>query len=224
MDQKIKIDQIIKTQRRSISLTIDQQGKLIVRAPLGIPDHYIESFVVEKRKWILAKQEEFRSRETRQNLRYQTGETFLYLGKKYPLQVVDEQIEPFKFSEGFYLRRSSLKEAPALFEKWYRAQAQDWILKRLVFYTQRYGFQYNQVRFKNTRSRWGSCSSKQNLNYNFRLILAPPDVIDYVVVHELVHLVHKNHSKNFWQAVAKILPRYKMQREWLKINGSRLVF
>lgn len=83
------------------------------------------------------------------------------------------------------------------------------ILERLEYFNQLYGFSYKKVFIKDTRAQWGSCSSKQNLNFTYRLILLPPHLLDYVVVHELCHVKHMNHSKQFWNEVARALPEYK---------------
>ena len=85
------------------------------------------------------------------------------------------------------------------------------------------GVQYNQIAIRMQRTRWGSCSSKGNLNFNCLLGLTPPEVLDYVVVHELCHLIEMNHSKQFWDAVERIMPDYKVHRKWLKDNGNKLI-
>jgi predicted metal-dependent hydrolase len=224
MEKKTKIDQIIKTKRKTIGLFIDRQGRLVVKAPYRVSQRLIETFVEQNRDWILKKQAEAKASLLLQPAaHYEPGETFLFLGQRYPLSLVERQTEPLVFSNGFFLTRSAQGNAPALFEKWYRFQAQIWIEKTAADYARTHGFRYNQVRVKKMRSRWGSCSSLGNLNFNYRLILAPVEVVEYVVVHELVHLVHKNHSRDFWDGVGHILPGYQGQRQWLKDNGGGLI-
>ncbi len=157
------------------------------------------------------------------NRQYQPGETFLFLGQAYTLEIVEQQVEALKLDGKFLLKRSARSKAPEVFEAWYRQQALDVISQRLVLFAGQTGLGYQQVRVKNLRTRWGSCSIRGNLNFNLRLVLAPLEIVDYVVVHELVHLKHKNHSRQYWESVAAILPDFKKRRDWLKLNGHTLV-
>lgn len=99
---------------------------------------------------------------------------------------------------------------------WYMERAKEIISERVSFYQNQIGEKVSSIRIKDVRSRWGSCSSKRNLNFNWRLVMAPLPVLDYVVVHELCHLKEMNHSKEFWKLVREVLPDYQQQREWLK--------
>jgi len=114
----------------------------------------------------------------------------------------------------------SLKTA---LEAWYRSKAREVVDKRLNYYQSLVGKSPHQVRIKEQKCRWGSCSSKGNLNFNWRVIMAPLPVLDYIIVHELCHLVHLNHSREFWDLVGSIMPDYKERRDWLKRNGARMV-
>ncbi|MBS4026276.1 MAG: M48 family metallopeptidase [Clostridia bacterium] len=106
---------------------------------------------------------------------------------------------------------------------WYRQQANEAIMLRVRYYSEKVGVAYNTVRIKDQKTRWGSCSAKKNLNFNWRLIMAPPEVLDYVVVHELCHLIHLNHSPAFWQLVKNQLPDYSRHKRWLKDQGATLM-
>lgn len=115
------------------------------------------------------------------------------------------------------------KDAATLaLEKRYRDAAKEYIPKRVEYYHEFTGGTYNKITIRDQKSRWGSCSSNGTLSFNYRLMLAPPRVLDYVVVHELCHLTHMNHSADFWNMVASILPDYKEYRKWLKENGHTL--
>ena len=105
---------------------------------------------------------------------------------------------------------------------WYTTQANSLIAERVQWYAAKYGFEYHQVKITKAKTRWGSCSPNGNLNFSWRLIMAPMQAIDYVVVHELVHLHEKNHARGFWAQVEAILPDYVQQVRWLKSNGYRL--
>lgn len=104
----------------------------------------------------------------------------------------------------------------------YRKAAKEYIPKRVAFYQSFMSGSYERITIRDQKTRWGSCSSKGTLSFNWRLMLAPPAVLDYVVVHELCHLMHMNHSKAFWNAVEEIMPDYKIHRKWLKENGNKL--
>lgn len=107
-------------------------------------------------------------------------------------------------------------------EKWYIGQAHMIFPVRVMHYLQFTGGEVKSIRIKDQKTRWGSCSSLHNLNFNWRLIMAPGEVLDYVVVHELCHLTHMNHSRDFWNMVEKVMPDYRVYRKWLKDNGNRL--
>jgi len=104
----------------------------------------------------------------------------------------------------------------------YKDLAREAVTERVEFFKRQLAVEYNQIRIKEQRSRWGSCSKKGNLNFNWKLVMAPPDVIDYVVVHEICHLRHMNHSKEFWRYVETILPDYRDSAHWLRKNGWEL--
>ncbi len=130
-----------------------------------------------------------------------------------------------------YLKQSKLPSAPdsepksphtLALEKRYRDAAKEYIPKRVEYYHAFTGGQYTKITIRDQKTRWGSCSSNGTLSFSFRLMMAPPRILDYVVVHELCHLTHMNHSKEFWNMVETILPDYKEHRKWLKENGHTL--
>lgn len=108
-------------------------------------------------------------------------------------------------------------------EGWLIRQAHMIFPVRVMYFQQMTGGRVNRIHIKDQKTRWGSCSSKCNLNFNWRLVMAPPEVLDYVVVHELCHLTHMNHSRDFWGLVGQVMPEYKERRRWLRENGSLLI-
>lgn len=214
---------LVRSRRRSVALTVARDATLTVRAPLRTPIGFIESFLEEKLEWIrktLTKvQEQTRERERR----YEDGETFWYLGERYPLRVSEEATSPLTFSKGeFVMARSFHSRAKDVFSWWYKRVAKKILLERVRFFARENNLSYKTIKVNSARTRWGSCSGKGNLNFSFRLVMAPLSVIDYVVVHELAHLAHKNHSKTFWRAVSVMLPTFETERRWLKKNGHVL--
>jgi hypothetical protein len=150
------------------------------------------------------------------------GEGFLYLGKYYKLIIIDKQETALQFENGFYFSKEHLSNAKQVFMRWYKEKAYEKISERVEWYAQKRGFKYNRIIITNAQKRWGSCSYKRNLNFTWRLIMAPLPVIDYVVVHELVHLEERNHTKSFWNKVKMLMPAYKKHKDWLKENGYLL--
>ncbi len=211
--------------RRRLSLQITSERELKVLAPLGVSVRKITQFVSKQEDWILQTLEKIPVLDKPQ---FQNGETFLYLGDRYPLVLQRGAQTELTLNKGcLYLHCDeiafhSIDKKADMLEKWYRLRAKDIIVDRVEIYAEQMGLRPNQIRIKGHRSRWGSCSNKGNLNFNWRLILTPIEVLDYVVVHELAHLVHMNHSASFWQLVAVHCPEYKAHKKWLKIHAGSL--
>jgi predicted metal-dependent hydrolase len=210
--------QLIRSKRKTLSLQINNNAELIVRAPNRLSVKKIEQFIDEKSNWIEKKSKSI-SLIKPQKPNYTEGEKFLYLGTEYPLSVNTVHTKDLSFDGEIFKLNSGGKEE---FLSWYKASFKKIALPRLEYYANNYQLSYNQVRLKTQKTLWGSCSSVNNINLNYLLIGAPISVIDYVIVHELCHSVHKNHSKNFWQLVFSILPNYKASKRWLQDNGHRL--
>jgi hypothetical protein len=219
----MKIDQIIRTRRKTNALIIQRDGRLVVRAPLRASDKQIQELVQQKEQWIIAKQElARRTYAAIEPKEYANGEGFLYLGKSHKLVLVDGSQPGLTLGDRFYLSTSALPRAEAVFKAWYIKQAKKVITERAAWYAAQNGFVYERVKITGARTRWGSCSARGSLNFTWRLVMAPLQVIDYVVVHELAHLKHKNHSKAFWNEVKRLMPDYKEQINWLNENGHTL--
>ncbi|ADO44425.1 protein of unknown function DUF45 [Hydrogenobacter thermophilus TK-6] len=219
----MEIDKIIRSKRKTITLQITDNATLIVKAPFEVSEETIRKFVIKHSKWIEEKKKEILSRDPKfAKKEFVSGEGFLYLGKSYKLYIVNQQDTPLKFDNGFFLLRDYQPLAKGLFIKWYKERAYEKISERVQLYAQKRGFIYNKVSITKAEKRWGSCSSSGNLNFSWRLIMAPLPVIDYVVVHELVHLIEKSHGKAFWDKVKVLMPDYEKHREWLKNNGHLL--
>jgi len=219
----VKIDQIIRSKRRTISLEVKLDGILIVRAPIIATRGQIEEMVKSKERWIRVKQELLKQQSVEVPAKqFFPGEQFLYLGEPYTLEMVNEQADPLVLKDKFYLAAKSQKKAQLVFTNWYQKHAALVIKEMVVPRAQQNGFAYARIRITSARTRWGSCGLKGSLNFTWRLVMAPREVIDYVVVHEMVHLQVRNHSKAFWGEVSYLMPEYQHHRAWLKGNGHRL--
>lgn len=176
--------QIIRSNRRTISLEITQEGQIKVRAPRYMSEAEIRTFVESKSSW-LAKHLQKREKDM-ESLR-----------------------EDGEFTE---LEIKRLQEL-----------AKEIIPEKVAYYARLMGVTYGRISVRKQKTRWGSCSREGNLNFNCLLMMAPPEVLDYVVVHELSHRLEMNHSVRFWAQVEKVLPDYRTQRKWLKEHGNQLM-
>lgn len=221
---EIKIDKIIRSSRKTISLEISAEAQLIVRLPRLTSLGFAQKLIEEKRDWIQKKLKIAKQKNAQLIPRqFQEGEEFWFLGESFFLKIDADQKIPL-IREGNLIKVASrynlnLKE---VLEGWYKREALKKIKERVHFYYAITGLKYNKIRITSAQRRWGSCSYQGNLNFNWRLIMAPEEVLDYVVVHEMVHLKEKNHASRFWKEVEKVLPQYKQQRKWLKENGYQL--
>jgi predicted metal-dependent hydrolase len=219
----IIVEQIIRSHRRSIALEITREGQLVVRAPIRAPIELIQKLVHQKRNWIRAKQDLVKSKQNQASIKeFVDGELFLYLGQNYPLKIVDQADQSLTFQNQFLLSRNHLHQAKDIFIAWYRTSAMQLFTERAAWYASLFGLSYTSIKINNAKTRWGSCSAKGTLNFNYRLILAPLPVIDYMIVHELAHLVERNHSTAYWNQVVRMLPDYTEPRRWLRKNGYLL--
>jgi len=227
---------IIRSSRKTIGIIVNADQELLVRSPKRTSIRQIKSLLTQKEDWIikkLAKMSEIKAPPKSKD--FISGETFLYLGKEFKLKlaavadlnVLKVNLEQDKVAVYYPAELEDNKEnrKTAIREKlisWYRSQAKMKIKELIKMHKIHLDVEPNNIVIKKQKKRWGSCSSKKNLNFNWKIIMAPLKVIEYLVVHELVHLIHSNHSKEFWQTVAEIIPDYEEKKEWLRINGRRL--
>jgi predicted metal-dependent hydrolase len=216
--------QLIRSDRKTISLIVERDGRPVVRAPRHAALEQILRFVEEKAGWISSRQEQARRRLAELPARrYAPGETFLYLGEPYPLEIVEGARAPLALAGGqFRLSSQDRPQAREVFTRWYRQQARSVLGERAARLAGQYGLEFKRLRISSARTRWASCSTTGTLSFTWRLIMAPLPVIDYVIVHELAHILEKNHSPRFWARVRAMLPDYPARVKWLKQNGHLL--
>ncbi|SMB92028.1 hypothetical protein SAMN00017405_1887 [Desulfonispora thiosulfatigenes DSM 11270] len=227
-DQTIEFT-VIYRKRKTIEINISPPDIITVISPMYIDEEKLLNAVKSKAKWIVKKLSELKEiTHLKIDKEYVNGELFLFLGRDYPLYItIDEKIKRTEitlYQERIHLT-SSTNEKDQLrdtMQKWYKEKALEKITERINHYQEYIEVRPNLVRIKDQKKRWGSCSSKRNLNFNLRCIMAPLEVLDYIIVHEMCHLVHFNHSKEFWILVKSIIPDYENHRQWLKINGIRM--
>ena len=216
---------LIRSSRRTLSMEISNDGSLIIRAPHLVSRSRIDTFVAAKKTWIQKHQKNMvRHALTPIKKRFNEGEHFLFLGRTYPLTYTDKPLRSVKLDNSLTLHMRMQKEPAKYIEAWYKKEARTVMAERTAFWTNKTGLTCRAVKLSSAQKRWGSCNSRSEINLNWRLVMAPVDVIDYVVVHELVHTEVYNHTQEFWGQVSRILPDYKKQRQWLKDHRSEMMF
>ena len=217
----IKIDEIIRSSRKTVALEITDGLELVVRAPNFLSMYDIEKIVKRKSKWIENTRNKMQKR-TRVNHKklFETGEIFYLKGKKLKLHsIFTGKNEILLQNNNIILFKMPGKNPREIFISWYKRQARDFINQRLRQYSEVLGLYPSSVRITSAKKRWGSCSGKNSINFTYRLIMLPVKIIDYVIVHELIHIEEKNHSRRFWEKVEAIIPDYRDRRKWLSENG-----
>jgi len=217
-----------RKRKRTISLQITRQADVIVSAPYFTPVAEIKNFIEQKYDWIQRNIQRQKEQQvyTGEKL-YISGEYFYFLGTPYPLEAFFQQDLPAGlvfWSNRFYLNcRDGQARRKSYFIEWYKTKARELFALQVGSLASRLHLQPKSIRITSAQTRWGSCSGENNLAFSFRLIMAPQTVIDYVIVHELMHIKEKNHSARFWKLVDTAMPDYKLHRSWLKENGHKFI-
>ncbi|HWS23223.1 MAG TPA: SprT family zinc-dependent metalloprotease [Anaerolineales bacterium] len=217
------IDELKRSDRRSISIVVGTDGKVIVRAPRKTPAGVIDLFVSSKQEWIESTKVKMLARKPRPQEKDILKDGLLLLGEPIRVTVTDEKSVHYdNINRILYLPNRPLPQISIILEKFYKSQARVYLSGRLNQLAAKTGYQVEKFRLSSARTRWGSCSGKGTISLNWKLLLAPKAVVDYVIIHELCHLDHMNHSPAFWKRVGTHLPDYQRHRDWLKKNGNTL--
>lgn len=219
---------LTRKKRKTISIKIEEDEAVSVSAPLRASKEIILLVVKNRAHWIIEKQKEIRERGSKKVRRdFAQGSTFMYLGKECPLDLIlDESRKNIfvEFNDKFKIYTNTMEEEKIrlALEKWYRCETLKIVPKRIDYYCDNFKDKVTNIRVKEQKRRWASCTGKNAILFNWRISMARADVIDYIVVHEMCHMDHRNHSKYFWNRVAEIMPDFKEKHEWLKLNGMNL--
>ena len=225
--QKMVLDpdlpmEIVRTNRRKTIAIKVMDGVVRVLAPKRVSVRRLQQVIQQKMPWILEKLRLQRESPIVEPKAYITGEMFVYLGKRYRLEISPPTGQGVVLRHGRFWVEDGLPIQAQLHE-WYKKHAEKQLTARTAHYAHLIGVTPRSIVVKQYKARWGSCSVTRDIAYNWQIIIAPPAVVDYVVVHELCHLQQHNHSPQFWQAVADILPHYRHNQQWLKAHGQALV-
>lgn len=207
--------------RRTLELTIERDGDLVLSTPPDVATGLIEDFVREKRFWLFTKLAEKEALQRPVPTKeFVTGEGFAYLGRSYRLLLVDEQDVPLKLEGGrFRLLRSEVPRGREHFVGWYSTRGTAWLRPRVARWAGRMGVRPTGIQVRELGYRWGSCGTAGTVNFHWATLLLPPSIVDYVIVHELAHLVEANHTPEFWLRVGRALPEYEQRKGWLAEHG-----
>ena len=218
----IRIEKIVRSRRRTIALVITAEAHLIVRAPLRAPVAMIDDLIREKQGWIRKTVAAMKQRPQAVDHAYDEGEIFWFLGRSYPLHFVDNAVTAIERTDRLCVSRTLQPDIRHRLKRWYIQEAEKEIRARCMWFSMTTGYSPASIRISDARQRWGSCSSRGGLNFSWRLIQAPLEIVDYVIVHELVHLKQHDHSRKFWDKVKAIMPDYERRRKWLRENERLL--
>ena len=213
------------SKRRKLTITVERDRRVVVHAPMTTTEAKIREIVESKRMWIYEKlhhSQKYRELPHPPGKELVSGESALYLGRHYRIEVVESGLSEIRFSQRFYIPASHVQNRKAVLRQWYIQKAKEKILPRVRQFARQLGVAFNKAKIVDSRYRWGSCTMNNNVNFNWRLIKAPMFVIDYVIVHELAHLLEANHTLRFWNIVRAQTPTMDKAKQWLKDNGQIL--
>ncbi|HHT64186.1 MAG: M48 family metallopeptidase [Bacillota bacterium] len=224
------VSYIIRKSRKAknVRIVVREGTGLEVVIPETYPVNNIEALLHKKAKWIQNKLKQMEENAALTKTVQDEALTVIrYLGKEYPIVLILDNSLPIRveLSEDkalLTLPRNEEDVIRRVIDAWYRWAAKSFLSERTNFWAQKMGVSYQTIYIRNQKTRWGSCSIKNNLSFNMRIIMAPLEVVDYIIIHELAHLKEMNHSKRFWRVVEEFCPDYKKCLAWLKKFGPGL--
>lgn len=224
---------VIFKKRKTMEIAVEPPNNITVTAPIGTTEDEILKKVESKGSWLIQKIYSFKHMNYIPIERdFVNGESFMYLGRNYSLQIelnsesgLRGKKPEVKLYRGKFIVKANNKNEEDIkkaMEQWYRNRAKEVIETRVKYYQRFFNIEPMDIRIKEQKKRWGSCTSKNELLFNWRCIMAKSNALDYIVVHEMCHMYHKDHSKEFWELVASVLPDYELRKEWLRNYGVRM--
>ena len=229
MNYDFPIEVVRSLKSKSAAIEIDK-GIVKVTVPQNLSDYRVDELVKKRTIWIKKQLKIEAETPSLRPKEYVNGESFSYLGRNYRLKCVDDEAPNVKLKHGYltvYLS-NALKENEKedfirrALKDWYQARALEKLKEKTKRYSSIIGVTPQSVKIKEYKARWGSCSLKGDISFNWRIIISPHHIVDYIVVHELCHLVEYNHGNKYWKQVASVVPNYIECRNWLKENGQYL--
>jgi len=234
--------ELIRRKRKSLCIKVEKNGHVQVVAPINLSKDYILNFVLKKANWIIDKKQEMQKLQSKIIKRsFEDNSTFMYLGEEYPIKLIyDEKLnktviniknnnndglkkEPYEKSYFEIITNTHDEEIlKKALEKWYREKTLKIVKERVDLYSHEFTDKVTEIKVKEQKRRWASINIKNEIFFNWRISMAPLEVIDYIVVHEMCHMDFRNHSKDFWRRVGEVMPFYKVYHNYLKENGTNM--
>ena len=209
------------SKRKTLRINVERDRSITVNAPDGMSLEKIHSEIEKKKLWIYQKRNH-PQKQTGNNTskKYQSGSSILFLGQIYTLDILREDFEGVEFNGNFYISKKNSLIADKLLEEWFRTKANEYIVPKVSQYAKNLGVAYQTIKISKMRYRWGSCIKGKTLNFNYNLIKAPVSVINYIILHELAHIIESGHGAKFWQIIKTQFPNYAVAKDWLKNYGN----
>lgn len=213
------------SKRKKLTITVERDRSVIIHAPEGTSEAKIREIVKSKRQWIYEKTrhvQKFSELPHPPGKELVSGESARYLGRNYQIEIVQNGASKIQFEQRFLIPASFSGERKTVLREWYIAKAEEKILPRVKSFARELGVEPANAKIADNRYRWGSCTAKNSVSFNWRIIKAPMYVVDYIIVHELAHLLENNHTPRFWNIVRTQSPKMEKAKLWLKENGQLL--
>ena len=211
--------------RRKLTISVERDRRVVVHAPEGMSEEKIQRVVESKRQWIYEKighPQKYRNLPHPPGKELVSGESALYLGRQYRIELIGADSDEVQFVQRFLIPARRGERRIEALREWYIEKAKERIVPRAKHHARALGVDVAGVKIVDNRFRWGSCTLNDNINFNWRLVKAPMFVIDYVIIHELAHLIESNHTSRFWNIVRTQAPTMDKAKVWLKENGELL--
>jgi hypothetical protein len=212
---------------KTVSLKVKNQ-EVVLSVPKFVTDSEIDNIIERKINWIRNKLAIEKTNSFNIKRKYENGEKFLYFGSEYLLKIKHSNKDNVYLDNNIMIvevrNNSKAAHIRNMLKNWYIDESKKYLIKTTNYYEILIGVSVNKLIFGKYKSKWGSCNSKKTISYDWRIIMAPLEVIHYLIIHELCHIKHLNHSNDFWKTVEKYMANYKLQKKWLKTNSSKLIF
>lgn len=212
---------------KTVSLKVKNQ-EVVLSVPKFVTDSEIDNIIERKINWIRNKLAIEKTNSFNIKRKYENGEKFLYFGSEYLLKIKHSNKDNVYLDNNIMIvevrNNSKAAHIRNMLKNWYIDESKKYLIKTTNYYEILIGVSVNKLIFGKYKSKWGSCNSKKTISYDWRIIMAPLEVIHYLIIHELCHIKHLNHSNDFWKTVEKYMANYKLQKKWLKTNSNKLIF
>ncbi len=214
-----------RSQRKTGSIHIERDGQVSILVPRKLSDAEVDEMIDKKLVWIYKNLAEWCDMNaTNVEREFVNGEGFLYMGRSYRLKLVEVQDQPLVLRNGYFCLQTGSNgkklDAHEIFKDFYRDKGLKKISERVEFYSTQMGVTPKGMKVQELQHRWASCTKAGMLNFHWKCMMAPLTILDYIVVHELAHIIHANHTEAFWNEVDKVLPDYLDRKQWLRVNGA----